>query len=494
MDSGKLYIGWNKVDVTPEEKVLIIGQFYPRISDEVVSPVTATVLALETRDSNDKTIDQAIFLSCDFPVVDEEIFVSPELPKIKFKDKLVYRLKTKNPGFDLIKLTINSTHTHNAPVSVPGFFPDLDHDEFMNPLVYQEFLLEQFSNAIIKAWNSRTSGGISRGFDYAKVACCRRALYKTGKAIMYGETTQDDFTGLESVEDHSVNMLFTWNEEKELTGIICNLACPAQTDELGNFISADFWHEVRIEIADRFNQDVQLLPLCGAAGDMSPHPMINIREEADLRKRRSISHKQAIAKRIIFAIENAFEPAEKDIESKIVMRHEVKHFLLPHRIVTDEELYKYQTSGIEIPTGLISNLTNRYEYQKKVKESRFESHIIRIGDCVIATNPFELFTGYGIRIKARSKALQTFLVQLSDAYGFYLPTEYADANRGFGAEVNLNWVGPEGGCLLVEKTVQTIAELFPEPKKYKDATVKPNFTGSRRETSPPYQEWDQNEN
>jgi len=41
----------------------------------------------------------------------------------------------------------------------------------------------------------------------------------------------------------------------------------------------------------------------------------------------------------------------------------------------------------------------------------------------LATNPFELFLDYGMRIKARSKALQTFVVQLACDSSGYLPTQ-----------------------------------------------------------------------
>jgi len=42
-----------------------------------------------------------------------------------------------------------------------------------------------------------------------------------------------------------------------------------------------------------------------------------------------------------------------------------------------------------------------------------EIHVIRLGDMAIATNRFELYLDFGIRIKARSKAVQTFVVQLA---------------------------------------------------------------------------------
>ena len=47
-----------------------------------------------------------------------------------------------------------------------------------------------------------------------------------------------------------------------------------------------------------------------------------------------------------------------------------------------------------------------------------------MNDVAIATNEFELFTDYGVQIKARSPAVQTFVIQLTGSGG-YLPTERA---------------------------------------------------------------------
>lgn len=91
-----------------------------------------------------------------------------------------------------------------------------------------------------------------------------------------------------------------------------------------------------------------------------------------------------------------------------------------------------------------------------------ECHVIRLGDVVFATNPFELFMDYGARIRARGNALQTFLVQLADGSGdgFYLPTERALAGGHYSALIKSNWVGPEGGTILVDRTVAMINTLF----------------------------------
>ena len=41
-------------------------------------------------------------------------------------------------------------------------------------------------------------------------------------------------------------------------------------------------------------------------------------------------------------------------------------------------------------------------------------NVLRVGDTVICTNQFELYTDFGVQMKARSKAVQTFVVQLAN--------------------------------------------------------------------------------
>jgi hypothetical protein len=78
---------------------------------------------------------------------------------------------------------------------------------------------------------------------------------------------------------------------------------------------------------------------------------------------------------------------------------------------------------------------------------------------VICTNPFELYTDYGIRMQARSKALQTFTVQLVGP-GYYVPTAEAVQGGGYSAIPQSCAIGPEGGQILVDRTVELIDELF----------------------------------
>ncbi len=66
---------------------------------------------------------------------------------------------------------------------------------------------------------------------------------------------------------------------------------------------------------------------------------------------------------------------------------------------------------------------------------------------------------YGERIKARSKAVQTFVVQLTGE-GKYLPTQRAVAAKSYGAGIESNLVGPDGGQMIVNEQVRIINEMF----------------------------------
>ena len=236
---------------------------------------------------------------------------------------------------------------------------------------------------------------------------------------------------------------------------------------------------MRVGIRDRCGPAVHLLPQCAPAGDASPHLLLDQREEKDLRDRANVDDKGIIARRIMTALEEAKALASRP-EHEVEFRHIVRTLHLPRLRVTREEYeiekkiptmseeeLKRQPWGFNRiwPFGSVSDLVSRFENQDKNPTHLVECHIIRLGDAVFATNPFELFMDYGTRIRARSKALQTFLVQLADGSsgngGGYLPTQRAREGGHYSAMIKSTWVGPDGGQMLVEETVASIGELFP---------------------------------
>ena len=86
-------------------------------------------------------------------------------------------------------------------------------------------------------------------------------------------------------------------------------------------------------------------------------------------------------------------------------------------------------------------------------------HVLRLGDVAIAANEFELFTDDGVQIKARSPAVQTFVIQLTGSAG-YLPSQRTMRGGGYGVVVPSSRVGPAGGQVLVDQAVEAIRELW----------------------------------
>jgi hypothetical protein len=426
----------------------------------VHDPITATVLALETSGAG---AGQAIMVSCDLVSI---------VPAIE--EALQRRVQAQLQDFDSGKLFLNATHTHTAPVLKDGQYeipPGV-----MLPSEYRAFLVDRLAAAVVQAWRDRKPGGVSWALGQAVVGHNRRAVYADGTARMYGKTDRADFRRLEGYEDHGVEVLFLWDARNMLTGVVINVACPSQVLEGQSYISADFWHEVRKRIQERHPGSPFVFAMTGAAGDQSPHLLFRRKAEDRLRERLGLSETEEIAARIANAVDYVLPAARKDIRHMVPFLHTVEEVRLPVRKITAAEAGRAKQEYERLMKMPATERTryvqmNRHKevmrrYERQDREPYYEMtlHAIRLGDIAIATNPFELFLDYGIQIKARSRAEQTFVAQLSGA-GTYLPTAKAVAGGHYSAEAADNLVGPEGGQVLVERTVAAINSMWPDEAK-----------------------------
>lgn len=425
--SDQLYTGWAVADITPQKPVALTGQLHKRISEKVQDPINATVLALETINKNGgKT--QAIMISCDL------LFIRAQTQK-----KLQNIISSKLPDFDSSALFMNALHSHTSPGFIDNEFfglYDVSKDKgVMKPSEYEDFFLEKTTEAVINAWKSRKPAGFSWGLGNAVLGHNRRTVKFDGTARMYG-VNDPDFSHYEGTEDPRVQMLFFWDTNKNLTGILINTVATAQVTDSTNFISADFYHETRQNIKKKYGKDIFIFFQISAAGDITPanHEFVYKKAEEIMLKRKGISARQEMANRLFQAVDEVMPWVMNDIEFRVTFKHKIVKVNLP---VKDPPA----------PPFYITDDVNPAEI-----------HVLRLNDIAIATNPFELFIDYGILIKAKSKALLTFLVQLSCHHSGYLPTERASKGGGYSADNYL--VGHEGGFKLVDETVKNINEMW----------------------------------
>ena len=494
---NKIKIGWSEVSIVPDgRRIDLAGQFYERISGEVETPISVTAMAMECGD------DAMVFVSCDLGGTSRKLL---EAVRDNIPDGI---------GFPKEKLIINAIHTHtsmgyaNSSDAIDSSFhvikkmlPEgkvyqaLVSDQSSDILRGEEafaFLVERITKAAVSAWESRKEGLYASGFGRAAVGMCRRVCYDDGSAKMWGDSNSANFTELESGNDSGIELLFTYDLDKKLTGVVANVACPAQVLEHQSFISSDYMGKLRLLIREKYGDEICLLGLISPAGDMCPRDMVrwvdaeiklndpNIFREKIIPRRQDPSmfdikgcEKAArrIANEVFWALD---EVTEYVSETELV--HKTLTVDLPFRRVTIEEKDKavavmkeffekcpdvinYQDNAdMFIYTGTIA----RFESQKTRDVYPIEMHVVKLGDLAFATNPFELFLNYANQIRARSLAKQTFLIQLCCGTSGYLPTERAERGGHYSAIVSSGNIGHVGGEMLVRKTLKEINEMFGE--------------------------------
>ena len=507
---NKLKIGWSEISITPDKKVSLAGQFAERISEYVEKPITATALAVESEEN------QMILVSVDVVCVDYHL-----------TEAVRKRLTGNKVGLDPMKVVYSAIHTHTAPgynysdrtdAYGMGFsFRKLIESELPSDKKYVEsadisenpevitneemfeLLTERLSKVTLHAWTNRREGAFVNAFGRAPVGMCRRVVYSDESAQMWGDTNTAVFEKLEGGNDSGIELLYVFNENKELTGVVANLACPAQCVQHRLFVSPDFWGETKMLLRKHFGENIFLLALCSAAGDQCPVDLVRwVEPESDVNdpnlKRHNPPTRKAdpsmfdlagmrkAGKRIAKEIIDVYEEEVKftiDTPNGMLVEeaelvHQVHMMQLPVRRTTLDEVSEARTAikeylrekegdvdfndaaKLQVHLGIL----RRFELQEKMEILDTEVHIIRFGNIAIATNPFELFLDYGNQIKARSHAEQTFLIQLANGAEGYLPTKKAEEGGHYSAFISSGIVGHVGGEQLVRETLQNINKLF----------------------------------
>jgi len=486
--SEQFLIGWAEVSITPDRPVLLAGQFYERVSEYVETPVTVTAMALEAHGT------RLVICSCDLSSVDVGLLKAVRenvCSKSDLMPQEIILAATHNHTSLKYKFEENRLKGGLAVMERYSSKPEPKSlsDELMSETDALNFLTERISKAVLDAWSARVPSKIAAGFGRAAIGMCRRAVYDDKSAKMWGDTNSPNFLELECGNDSGIELLYTFDENDTLTGVVATVACPAQILEHRRFISSDYWGKVKNLLRKRFGERLFVLGLCAPAGDQCPRDLIrwvnpetpiedpNIKRENYIPRDADpsmfdISGTWKAGKRIANEIIDAYEEIREKQENPI-FKHKAFVLELPLRRVTLQQVQEAksvldtfsnrkdrltadESAAIHAYVGILE----RFEVQQKYNLSAVELHVFRIGDLGFATNPFELFLDYGNRIRARSLARQTFLIQLACGSEGYLPTKKAEEGGHYSAYVASGFTGHEGGNLLVRKTLDELNSLM----------------------------------
>jgi hypothetical protein len=469
-------IGWAQANITPlpeaAKKISLHGQWNERIGEDVHDPMHAVIMVMDDGKS--------------IPTV----LVSADLESVSAKLLNAVRKELKNtaPEIPSESLIICATHIHTGPFIEadgdgtwgPRFNFHSKDPDVLTPQAFTAFFAKKVAGAAAEAWKNRKSGGIVLKTGRIAVPQCRRVQYKDGTASMYGDTNTPNFLKIEGSADNGAEYLITLDEAGKVTGVVINLACPAQVVESEMCITADIWGEVR----KQWPEMPYVLPVCGAAGDLTMRDLVRRdRTEASTRSFEGVTD---IAGRIVRESKYIVSTIKKEIINyEPAYGHLKRDIYLPIRTVTEAEYIEakrdldafekeYELNGLakdssdSYPLRMkdrqeyarVVARVQRWEMQKKSLTLPMELHAFRFGDAVLVNNAFELYQEFGNQMKALSPAPYTFVVQLANDCLGYLCNSLAVSGGSYSAGIENGYIGPEGGDYLVAKTLDAIESVW----------------------------------
>ncbi len=370
--------------VTPQEPCFMGGYGMRRQKSEgVLDELKCTALLLE--------IEGAPIVFCDVEI----LMITPEIVT-EVKQKL-----QQNYGIQPEMVTIATTHTHAGPEirseRLPMFDEESD-DGFWRQ--YQDFLKEK---------------------SYATIAdCCEteltdvKAWYRTVKIEgLYGNRN-----GIGKPEDKDVTLVVFKDGEDDLAAIV-NISChPTVLGAQNLQISSDLLGYISRGVKERLG--VYPLMMQGASGDMSNR---NYRQGHDA-KELARTGEGILAQ--LFASEE-LEPLNLKKPVAEAYHWETSYPVDKEALKNLQEQIKQQMATEENYDKHKILLSSVYAIDMKLKKeeitANFDAAIIRLGDVEICKQPGELFSRFGMQIKAASKAKLPLIWGYADDYGGYLADE-----------------------------------------------------------------------
>ena len=446
-------IGFGQADITPRGgKVYLIGQFHERITDQINDPLHAVAMVIESENA------RTVWVTADTLWICEGA------------SKLAYQYaKEVIPGLKEEEFVLSATHIHTGPSMSNDTYCALtgDRDEPKGAKSATENNVQfaaAVQQAVKDAYESREDAKVDFALSRVQTGVQRRVVYKDGTAAMYGALDREDFLKMEGRDGGPSQLLYVYNNEGELKGVVANVPCTAQCDEGANYITADYWGVVREKIAEAWGDKVKVLPLCRAVGDQSPHQMVDALYS--WRKAHKYHGRQA-------AIDMGEKVAELIIENKdkilstygsdTVHAQGMRTVNFPVWQPTKEEYdaaIAYLNSDGPKSAFLKSNsVAAKERYERGDNFYPCNVYAARLGDILFISSPFELFTEYADRIRMAFADNLVFDVELTHGCMGYLATRNAIKGGGYSAMMFNGVCNADGGDVLVEESIALLKEL-----------------------------------
>jgi hypothetical protein len=436
---------------------LLVGAASRIINNEVGAYVQAATHRRQARSIRDDLEANALLLSRGGESV---LLVSCDLAGLE--PEVAARLRRAmagRTGLGARNIIISCTHTHSGPVLIPSNYRSAVDT------AYIERLEGRLVELAAEAEESLTPARLGWGRGEARVGYNRRCCWADGTHTMHGDTTREDFTGLEGPEDPQHVALFALDEDDRPLAVLYNNTTHPTTFYGAEFYSADFPGQVRAELRAVLGP-VAVLFLNGAFGDIQKDSMVapGVRREGREQKLARLTH--------LLAGETLRLMMESEVHDAPVLRHAHEDLCVAVRlpdsaaVAEARRLLSRVDEGEEVPAWdvLFAHGTALLEDRFGAKKAdTLPVHAVRVGELALVTQPCELYCQFGLDIKRRSPAPITAVCGPADGYCGYCPTTAGVLGGGYsGTPIYWCRLEQEAGYRIVDAAARFLCRLWRE--------------------------------
>jgi len=439
--SSGIHIGRASQVINPEIGGWVQGAGVPRQAERIRDDLEANAVYLK------KGKEQLILVSCD--LVGLEPWYNTRLRE----------LMGVASGIPVRNIIISSTHTHGGP--------SLVKTNYLMPLdtVYMDKLEVWMVELAEEAVRSAVPGKVGWVKDELQIGYNRRLTWADGSHTMHGNAKRTDFTGLEGPDDPQHTAIFFKDLKDNLLAIAYHNTTHPTIFYADGVYSADFPGETRKSFRSQFDENLSVLYLNGAQGDISMENMLDRKKETDEEKIQRIS-------KMVFDKTMEMYDSGVEYEMNPVLRHNYEDLKVAVRLPSPEVLTESREildridEGEEIRGMEMIMAFGSVHLQETFGHAPFDIlpiHAIRLGELAIVTQSCELYCQFGLDIKRRSPVDNTIVVGLSDGLNGYCPTIYGFLGGGYsGAPISWTRLEPYAGYKIVETASQLLNKLWQE--------------------------------
>jgi neutral ceramidase len=461
-----LKIGFSETNITPAPGLRMAGMLQPPPAQGVQWPLFARSIVF------DDGIQQAAIITLD------NLLLAPALvPELR-------QAITSGTSLEPSNVMLACTHTHRAPYTAALMDEEINFD-------YVDFLRQQLVGSFAPSVTARQAAKLKVGRIQAPGwTFNRRQVYRSqqyGEQVgTQGPQSIPEFIRNEGPEDNELSVLLAEAPGGRTLGGLVNFAC--HTTVMGGepFYSADYAGPLTEALTRQSGGIFGFLQ--GAAGNLWS---IDTRQDSDRLAKDFVGPEharrmgEALAQKAVEALGNGQELFDGRVQvARCTLR-------IPQRRVTREQVelakwyleeappdldqqeftrkiyghdYTFFNNDAVVQEWFARETIGMWEWQRRVGTRELieevEIQVIAVGEVAFVGLPGEMFTEYGLLIKAQSPFAQTIVVELANGWHGYIPTVEAFAHGGY--EPRLGYTSrlvPEAGDWMTETALNLLSHL-----------------------------------